>query len=368
MKHFGYLVDLSTVQLDENGNVSWIQAFPLGKWNHPVYGEIEMTSARAEKLAANVQANVRGQDLNIDYDHQSGEAAGWVKNAEARADGLWLAVEWTKEAAEKIKNKVYRYFSPEYADEWEDPRTKTKHTDVLFGGGITNRPFLKGILPLNLSEAFATQTNSEETGESVDPKLVRAALKLSETATDEEVTAALTKLSEPAPNPKPDDEQKKLDDQKVMDDAKTLAETDPVVKALFDRITILEGSSRLNEVELALKSLDEPGDKVTIAPAVIEQAKTAILNAPKAVGDEIMKLLKEIKKNGVVKLTEEGRTPTDVPGGGSKTATQEYMEKSSKYAEDNKVPLADAMSFIAGAEPKLFDEYRNESYLRERGQ
>lgn len=360
--HFGFLVDLAGLQFSDD-TVSWIQAFPIGTWNHPVYGKIEMTSERVEKLAANVVANVRGQDLNIDYDHQTGEAAGWVKQAEARPDGLWLAVEWTKEAAEKIKNKVYRYFSPEYADEWEDPRTKTTHKDVLFGGGITNRPFLKGILPLNLSEAFAETNGNVETGDDVDPKLIRKALKLSEDATDEQVTAALVKLSEP---PQDDDKKiddkvddKKLDETKVDPEALKLAESDPLVKGLVDRIAILEGATRLSEIDLLANKLSESKDAV-LSPATIEAAKALALKAPRAFGDELFKLLGEVK---VVSLKEVGRTTTE--GDSDKTATQEFSEKAKKLAESDKISLSDAMSRVAADEPELFEQYRNESYVRQ---
>src|SRR5689334_15458589 len=111
----GYLVDLSTVQLsDGDSPSSWIQAMPLGKYQHPVYGEIDITPDRVQRFADNVKNKVRDTDLDIDYDHKAttGEAAGWVKDAEARADGLWVFVEWTKSAAQKIKERAYKYFSP----------------------------------------------------------------------------------------------------------------------------------------------------------------------------------------------------------------------------------------------------------------
>lgn len=153
---YGYMVDLSTVQFadSDQGAQSWIQAMPLGRYSHPFYGDIEFTPERVKNFVRSVEMNVRETELDIDYDHKAttGEAAGWVKQAEARADGLWLLVEWTKSAREKIKEKAYKYFSPEFAEEWKHPKTGAIYKDVLFGGGITNRPFLKDILPLNLSE------------------------------------------------------------------------------------------------------------------------------------------------------------------------------------------------------------------------
>jgi hypothetical protein len=157
-KHFGYMVDLTGLQFADGANgspTSWIQCMPLGTYEHPFFGEIDFTPEKLKQFAASVHNQVRGTELDIDYDHKmnSGEAAGWVKDAEVReSEGLWILVEWTKTAAEKIKEKAYKYFSPEFADKWKHPKTGAIYENVLFGGGITNRPFLKDILPLNLSE------------------------------------------------------------------------------------------------------------------------------------------------------------------------------------------------------------------------
>jgi hypothetical protein len=142
---FGYLVSTKTFDEDDP---SWIHALALGKFNHPTHGEIEITPERVERFADNVNNRVRGIDIDIDYDHKAKDtaAAGWVRAAQSRDDGLWLQVDWTDRAKAAIKSKEYRYFSPEYRDEWNE------HKDVLFGGGLTNRPFLKDLVPLNLSE------------------------------------------------------------------------------------------------------------------------------------------------------------------------------------------------------------------------
>ena len=85
MSKMSFLVDLSTLKFDELAeNVSsWIMAMPIGKYNHPVYGKIDITSDRVQRFAANVNNGVRGIDLDIDYDHKEygGEAAGWVRQA-----------------------------------------------------------------------------------------------------------------------------------------------------------------------------------------------------------------------------------------------------------------------------------------------
>ena len=118
---FGNLIDLRGLQFEDagNGNFSkWIQAMPLGKYMHPMHGVIDITPERVARFADNVNKGVRGQALDIDYDHKqhNGKAAGWVQKAEARPDGLWILVEWVKDAWDDIKSGAYRYFSPEFVD------------------------------------------------------------------------------------------------------------------------------------------------------------------------------------------------------------------------------------------------------------
>jgi Mu-like prophage I protein len=150
---YGHWIDLFGMTFADNEG-TWLQALPLGTYEHPVYGTLKVTPERIQRFAQNVQMSVRGQDLDIDYDHkaETSIAAGWVTGAEARADGLWINVMWTPAARQKLQDREYRYFSPEFMDEWTHPKTGVTHKDVLFGGAITNRPFLKDILPINLSE------------------------------------------------------------------------------------------------------------------------------------------------------------------------------------------------------------------------
>lgn len=157
-EHFGYIVDLSEMEFAEGVTRGWLQALPLGKWKHPIHGDIEVTFERAKEFATNVNRGVRGQDLDIDYVHKGDaakgdKAAGWVQKARADARrGLELLIEFTGEAVKEIRDRAWRYFSPEFVNRWEHPETGVVYSNVLLGGGLTNRPFLKGIAPINLSE------------------------------------------------------------------------------------------------------------------------------------------------------------------------------------------------------------------------
>jgi len=125
----------------------WIRLLPRGR--------VELVDGRPpfevdqESLGAMVQAfEARGVDLVVDYEHQSlnggrAPAAGWIKELEARDDGLWARIEWTAQAQEYLRQKEYRYFSPVLK---LDPETRKPL--ALLQVALTNVPAMKGVSPL----------------------------------------------------------------------------------------------------------------------------------------------------------------------------------------------------------------------------
>lgn len=153
---FNVVLDLDTVKLEDNG-YTWLHTMPIGTYNHGVWGKIEFTVDRLLRFAQNIKSKVRGVDPDVDYDHKDDpakgkKAAGWVKDAKVDTSGLWLAVEWTPEGRKSIQDREYRYISPEFKDKWTHERTGESFQDVLFGAALTNRPFLKDLLPITMSE------------------------------------------------------------------------------------------------------------------------------------------------------------------------------------------------------------------------
>ena len=125
----------------------WLRLLPLGQVNlvdgRPPF-EVD-----PESLTALVRAfGARGTDLVIDYEHQSlkggqAPAAGWIKDLEAREDGLWAQVEWTGKAGEYLKRREYRYFSPVLRIDPESRRPQE-----LMNMALTNVPAIQGLSPL----------------------------------------------------------------------------------------------------------------------------------------------------------------------------------------------------------------------------
>lgn len=351
---------------------------PLGTYNHPVHGKIEITPERVQRFATNINNNVRGIELDIDYDHKekTNEAAGWVKKAEARPDGLWIAVEWVGDALTKLKNKVYRYFSPEFVNKWTHPKTNQTYNDVMFGGALTNRPFLKDILPINFSEIIP------KGGSTLDPKKVAKMLGLPEDATEEQIEAALAaKVGQDAGNagtpaetsgeaeggsttpPAGEPASASVEaSESITPQMIALAESDPVVRTLVDRIATLETANRLSEVNISLSEMTT-GPRA-LAPAVVSDVRNLALELPHALSEKFLTTLKNILKGGIVELAEAGYTRgTDTSGGDAVQRFTEAVDKAMKA--NDKLTYTDAVEQIAAADPMLFTEYRDSVYVKE---
>lgn len=168
--HFGYIVDLASIKLSDDPNeLTWMQMLSVGKRKHPRYGEIDITEDRIKKFALSVNERVRGIAPALDYDHKEGPAAGWIEQAEHRDTGLWVGVRFTPRGRQAVADGEYRYTSADFADEWTDNAAEGAKTfkDVLFGGALTNRPFLKDMAAINLSELGLSESDIEKAFEEV---------------------------------------------------------------------------------------------------------------------------------------------------------------------------------------------------------
>lgn len=374
MSKMSFLVDLSTLKFDELAeNVSsWIMAMPIGKYNHPVYGKIDITSDRVQRFAANVNNGVRGIDLDIDYDHKEygGEAAGWVRQAEPRNDGLWILVEWTTKAYEAIKSKAYRYFSPEFDDTWTHPSSGEKFKDVLFGGGITNRPFLKGIQPLNLSEDYyKTGEIKLKENNSMDPDQIKelaAKLGLDESATSEMLFGALMlKLSTPevVEPVEPNDDGEEATEQTSV--TAQLSEH-PLIKKLTEQLEKQSTALKEREIGDTIKSLNESAIKGghLLAPAH-ETAIRKLLS--ESSNDEystvLVKLLSDIF--GEVGPAAGEIAKTKKLAEDAQTDTKKFNDTVTKLMNERKIGYAEAAVIAAAEDESAFEAYRNDSYARE---
>lgn len=158
-------IKLSDAQSGPSSNQPDVQVLRVGKFNHPKYGEFEVTPLVLAEFKSNFDKGIRGVDIAFDYFHNSDqEAAGWPTELYLSDDGneLWAKVDWTSKARKMLAEREVRYFSPDFAFLWKDPETGVAYKNVLFGGGLTNRPFVKDMAAIVAAEEKEEQMKIEE--------------------------------------------------------------------------------------------------------------------------------------------------------------------------------------------------------------
>lgn len=141
-----------------------IELLQTGEWDAPWHGHFVIDDAALAEYVKNFDEGVR-KGVPIDREHMSMSeegAAGWIEKLEIRdtespafpgQKSLWGSVAWTPTGEQKIKDREFRFFSPEFADEdYQDPETGEYMNNVLVGGGLTNRPLFKKLKAIAASE------------------------------------------------------------------------------------------------------------------------------------------------------------------------------------------------------------------------
>lgn len=153
------------IQLAEPGadgkRRSWIMYLPLGTFHHPEYGTLRFNRALLDEVKRHFDEEVRGIEIALDVDHTASKgnsaAPGWMEQmayreaAEDAPAGLWALIRWTELGVDLLGKEIYKYFSPEFGKHLNE-LTGKKIDNVPIGGALTNRPFLKSMRPIQLSE------------------------------------------------------------------------------------------------------------------------------------------------------------------------------------------------------------------------
>lgn len=144
------------IQLSEAGDA--VKAQPLlrvGKFKHPKHGVVNLTASHMTSFVKNFHDNAKRVKLALDFGHDTGgKAAAWFQDVcfDEPTGVLSVVPEWTPKGAESVKNKDYRYLSVDFDLDYEDNESGKKFGPTLNGAGLTNRPFVKGMETIQLSE------------------------------------------------------------------------------------------------------------------------------------------------------------------------------------------------------------------------
>lgn len=125
-----------------------IQLVPLGEFGHAGSGLTQVLDAIAiETMVA--QFGQDGGERLVDFDHESldnnkrTQAAGWIQNLQARADGLWGRIRWSKSGKDAVRGGDYRFISPVFLpSECEGLGNSRVRPLRLESCGLTNKPNL----------------------------------------------------------------------------------------------------------------------------------------------------------------------------------------------------------------------------------
>lgn len=355
---FHYMISLAE---DES---KLVEIMRIGKWKHPTYGELEITDNTLENIIINFNDNVRGVNIAIDLEHgessYKGEAAGWIKRLEKKNGRLLAEVDWTKLGKEKLKDKIYKYFSPEFKFVYQDAETGNTYNNVLFGGSLTNRPFIKNMNPVMLSEDINTnyceyiKLNKKEDGNIMNPELIKV-LKLDEKATEEQVIEAINKLNET--NVKLNELSNSVelltnDNKELKKENETL--TTKLSEATKSKSTVEEDNIKLSErvKEIESQLLNAEWDKVSsiaLSEGKLTQKMLPIYEKSFKVDPIATREMINVLEP-VIDLSEKGTST----GNDNKTNTQLFNDEVTKYMSENKVNYNQAIVAVERNNPELF--------------
>lgn len=381
---YSFCIDLGEIQLGEVENPKWIQATRIGVFQHPQYGKLDFRLNVLQEYVSNFRAGVRGQDLNIDFGHEEfrDDAAGWVKDVEVRTsepeaahNGLWYLVEWTEEGLRQLANKAYRYFSADYNLIWKDPSGKV-HKHVLNGGALTNRPYVKGMKPIALSE-LDTSERQIMNRDALEALAKSLGVEFDESTTDE---ALNTLVSEAALAQGDSDSDSNNTDEDDILSGDTIEEIDagelvgqlsendkknPLIQRLLadraatdKRLKALEAANRLSEVNVKLSSLRSDGDiKLALTPKAEGKFKSIMLSVDSSTASSIFDLVRGILTDGTRQLGELGTSNKDGGRTDSDVGIDFDAEVQKLREADNNLSYVDAVTRVTDSNPDLYRAY-----------
>lgn len=371
-----------------------IQILKQGKWRHPWYGILNFDQRFFDIMIRNFDAGIPQDEISFDFNHRPDwGAACWVEKLFTANGGkdLMATVDLTKRGRDSIQNKEFRYFSSSYRDDYVeiafeegeddngnkvDKEIKISHGPTLLGGGLTNRPFIKGMQPVSLSEDGSqivelmevTDSVNKPTDKEVDEEMK---VKLSELKSEQEallkrikdledqddgatkedleaINTALKELSEKIENAEVTEKQKEKLDEMTTELEASKEKVKELEKALEDK----DGSDKeLEDLRTQNKELSE---KVT----TLSDAVTKLLEDKKVMAKERFETntkstMRELKDMGVFPATLKILEPV-LLSDAAQTTEITLSEKDGDKEVEVKLNLADVFKRVFESVPKEF--------------
>lgn len=163
-----------------------IHLIPMGQWEHAAYGPILINNQDIREFMQNFNAKIRN-GVYITAGHEGFEelpAQGWITDVEMRDNGLWGKVEWNELGKATLSDKQYKFISPEFYRDYEDPQTHQIYRNVLIGAALTKSPYFKELEAVVFSDKNIKKQFNDNQNNTMDLKELIA--KDVTTLTDEE--------------------------------------------------------------------------------------------------------------------------------------------------------------------------------------
>ena len=163
-----------------------------GKDGKPVKKVQRVTAADLAGLVANWKA-AGSREVLLDIDHESldpakrTEAAAWVGELHTDAEGLWGKPRYTEVGNAAVTSGRYRYISPVWTT--EEVGADALRPVTLTSAALTNRPNIKTLHSVANRDPLSAQPT-------ITMNAIAKALGLPETATEEEILAAIKALQD----------------------------------------------------------------------------------------------------------------------------------------------------------------------------
>lgn len=143
------------VLLAEGKKSSVVTVTRTGSFSDPRYGAFEITPQMLAEMVSNFDDGTYGQDIMIDVAHNPDQgAAGKITRLAVEGNRLRAHVDWTDYGVEAVQKRGFQYLSAEYHENWQDNEGGGAHGPVLLGAGLTTRPVIKRLDPVELSETY----------------------------------------------------------------------------------------------------------------------------------------------------------------------------------------------------------------------
>jgi len=319
------------IQLQEDRKASsMVQLLRTGKFNYD--GEsLEITPSILASLKINFESKVRGYmdgKLPIDYFHEGDKvAAGWIQNLSLESDGneLWAEVKWTPKAEDIIGGGELRYLSVEYALDYQDNESGKTHGPTLFGAGLTNRPFVKGMKPI----VSFSEKNKKLGGYTMN--LEQALAKIAEL--EKELEAAKS--------------------------GKAGVEVEmAAVKAECDKMKMEAGKKEAAAIEeKALAEKKSGFEKMLSEGKAVEAQREPFMAGNMVKFAELAQPL----NHGIGHVGTGTKTDTKNLSDSKTPAQDKLIELATSYARENKVAFKEAIKVVLKANKELNEKYRSET-------